>query len=127
MCLIMVLCYFFPSWLFVFQLIVALDISSHWIQMYSSLLHGETSHKTTDLNAHPIMKFYFMKVQTHTHTFTISVVHSCICIYNLIHLCMYFQPVLFTFCACNELFFAALYLQHFYSDTHGESAQKSTT
>ncbi|KAL5477250.1 hypothetical protein EMCRGX_G024019 [Ephydatia muelleri] len=82
-CLLMVLCQFYPKYAIVFQLLVALDISSHWIQMYSSMIHGETSHKVTDLSANPFLRFYYMR------------------------------PVLFTFCASNELFFAALYLIHF--------------
>ena len=61
-CLICVLCFFYPSWLFLWQLLIALDIGSHWIQMYSSLLHGETSHKVTDLSANPIMRLYYSKV-----------------------------------------------------------------
>ena len=61
-CLICVLCFFYPSWLFLWQLLIALDIGSHWIQMYSSLLHGETSHKVTDLSANPIMRFYYSDV-----------------------------------------------------------------
>ncbi len=62
MCLILVLGFFYPQALFVFQLVVALDISSHWIQMYSSLIHGENSHKITDLAANPIMRLYYWKV-----------------------------------------------------------------
>lgn len=85
LCLILVLGYFYPSWLFVFQLLVALDITSHWVQMYSSLIQGESSHKVTDLSANPIMRLY------------------------------YTRPVLFTFCSGNELFFASLYLAHFSS------------
>ena len=83
MCLIVVLGYFYPSYLFLFQLLIALDISSHWVQMYSSLQHGETSHKVTDLTANPVMRFYYMR------------------------------PVLFVFCAANELFFCSLYVLHF--------------
>lgn len=82
-CLIMALCLFYPAYMFWFQLVVALDISSHWVQMYSSLIHGETSHKVTDLSANPIMRLYYMR------------------------------PVLFIFCAANELFFASLYMLYF--------------
>ena len=89
-CLIVVLGYFYPSYLFLFQVVVALDISSHWIQMYSSLIQGESSHKVTDLSANPFMRFYYMR------------------------------PVLFTFCAANELFFASLYILHFTPGTLGE-------
>ena len=47
----------------VWQVLVALDISSHWIQMYSSLVLGETSHKVTDLSANPIMRYYYKRVR----------------------------------------------------------------
>lgn len=62
-CLLMVLCQFYPKYAIVFQLLVALDISSHWIQMYSSMIHGETSHKVTDLSANPFLRFYYMRVR----------------------------------------------------------------
>ncbi len=61
-CLLMTLCFFYPSWLLLWQCLVALDISSHWVQMYSALVVGETSHKVTDLSANPIMRYYYMRV-----------------------------------------------------------------
>lgn len=100
-CLICVLCYFYSNWLFLWQVLIALDIGSHWVQMYMSLLHGETSHKVTDLSANPIMRFYYSKVCD---------VHRTSCWRFLLH---FFQPVLFSFCAGNELFFAALYIIYF--------------
>ena len=96
-CLIVVLGYFYPSYLFLFQLLIALDISSHWIQMYSSLQHGETTHKVTDLAANPVMRFYYMR------------------------------PVLFAFCAGNELFFSSLYILYFTSGPLSESLSKVFT
>ena len=86
--------YFYPSYLFVFQLLIALDISNHWIQIYSSLQHaaiGKTTHKVIDLWEYPVMKVY------------------------------YFRPVLFIFCAGNELFFTSLYVLHFTSGSLSES------
>lgn len=61
-CLIVVLGYFYPAWMILWQTLIALDISSHWVQMYSSLLHGESTHKVTDLAANPIMRFYYTRV-----------------------------------------------------------------
>ena len=58
----MVLCTFYPEFTLLFQVVVALDISSHWMQMYSSLLHGENSHKVTDLSANPLMRLYYSRV-----------------------------------------------------------------
>lgn len=34
LCLQMVLCVFYPSWMLFFQLSAALDIASHWIHMH---------------------------------------------------------------------------------------------
>jgi CDP-diacylglycerol--inositol 3-phosphatidyltransferase len=81
--LLVVLGHFYPAYLFLFQFLIALDISSHWIQMYSSLQQGDSSHKVTDLSANPVMRFYYMR------------------------------PVLFAFCAANELFFCSLYVLYF--------------
>ncbi|KAK9503939.1 hypothetical protein O3M35_010392 [Rhynocoris fuscipes] len=81
--LCVVLCYFYPKYMFWFQLSMVIDISCHWIFLHSSLLKGKSSHKFHDLNDNQIMAIYYSK------------------------------PVLFTFCACNELFYASLYLLHF--------------
>ena len=71
-CLIMVLCVLYPQYMFWFQLLVILDICSHWIQMYSSLIHGEASHKVTDLSANPIMRLYYMRVSINVVPLPIS-------------------------------------------------------
>lgn len=105
LCLIMVLCIFYPRCALIFQVLVALDISSHWMQMYSSLLHGENTHKVTDLAANPIMRLYYKRVGPSCTPRVVTVV-------NLL-LSLSLQPVLFTFCAGNELFFAALYICNF--------------
>ena len=34
--------------------------------MYMSLLHGETSHKVTDLSANPVMRLYYKKVSEYS-------------------------------------------------------------
>lgn len=67
-CLLLVLSFFYPHWLLLWQTLVALDISSHWIQMYMSLLHGETTHKVTDLAANPIMRLYYSRVRNISNT-----------------------------------------------------------
>jgi CDP-diacylglycerol--inositol 3-phosphatidyltransferase len=41
-----ILAVLFPSWGWAFFLDIILDISSHWYQMYATLLGGETHHKT---------------------------------------------------------------------------------
>ena len=92
-CLIVVLGSFYPSYLFFFQLLIALDISSHWIETYSSLLHGETMQEVIELWANPVMRVYYMR------------------------------PVLFTFCAGNELFFASLYFLYFTPGSYSKSLE----
>ncbi|XP_055338657.1 CDP-diacylglycerol--inositol 3-phosphatidyltransferase-like [Paramacrobiotus metropolitanus] len=85
-CLIMVLGHFYPKWMVLFQSIVALDITSHWIHMYSAMLKGTVSHKIIDLAAHPLLRIYYSS-----------------------------RTVLFWMCAGNEVFYAALYMLHFTS------------
>lgn len=68
--------------------------------MYSSLLHGENTHKVTDLSANPIMRLYYSRV---------GMMFMSVRQLNFLLL----QPVLFTFCAGNELFFASLYILYF--------------
>eukprot|EP00112_Aurelia_sp_Birch-Aquarium-sp1_P004993 Seg1566.11 transcript_id=Seg1566.11/GoldUCD/mRNA.D3Y31 product="CDP-diacylglycerol-inositol 3-phosphatidyltransferase" protein_id=Seg1566.11/GoldUCD/D3Y31 len=85
-CLLMVLALFYPKWMLAFQFIVALDITSHWAQMYSSMMKGKTSHKSTEETSNPILKLYYTS-----------------------------RVVLFIMCAGNEIFFAMLYMLHFSS------------
>ena len=54
------------------------------VQVYSTLLRGETSHKTIDESGNIILRLYYTS-----------------------------RVVLFSMCAGNELFFAMLYLLHF--------------
>ncbi|PIA17208.1 CDP-diacylglycerol--inositol 3-phosphatidyltransferase, partial [Coemansia reversa NRRL 1564] len=68
----------------VFCLLISLDISSHYMQMYSQLITGKTNHKQMDENAHWILKAYYTDRQ-----------------------------VLFGFCFGNEAFFLLLYLNKF--------------
>ncbi|XP_028410407.1 CDP-diacylglycerol--inositol 3-phosphatidyltransferase-like [Dendronephthya gigantea] len=46
-CLMVMLSEFLPSYRVVFQFLISLDISSHWLHMYSSLIKGDESHKIT--------------------------------------------------------------------------------
>lgn len=77
---------FYPNYTFVFQILICLDISSHWIHVQSSLLKGGASHKKIDLSGNFFLRIYY---------------HS--------------RIVLFLMCAGNELFFCMLYLIHFTS------------
>lgn len=83
LCLMMTCGQLYPNYMVAFQLLAVLDISSHWMQMHSSLTCGKTSHKFIDLKENAILRLYYTK------------------------------PVLFTLCSANELFFMALYFAHF--------------
>ena len=43
--LLMLLCKAYPGWFLLFVILLQLDISSHWFQMYSTLVAGNTTHK----------------------------------------------------------------------------------
>ncbi|KAJ1852079.1 phosphatidylinositol synthase 1 (CDP-alcohol phosphatidyltransferase1) [Coemansia sp. RSA 1822] len=67
-----------------FCFIVSLDISSHYMQMYSQLVTGKTNHKEMGDNSHWILKAYYTD-----------------------------RRVLFAFCFGNESFFMLLYLNKY--------------
>lgn len=81
--LLVTLSYFYPDYMFWFQLSMAIDVAGHWIYLHASILIGKTSHKSVDPNENTIMRLYYTK------------------------------PVLLTMCVGNEFFYAALYLLHF--------------
>ncbi|KAF9324880.1 CDP-diacylglycerol-inositol 3-phosphatidyltransferase [Podila minutissima] len=83
-CLLCYLASAYPPYAILFQFLIALDVSSHYMHMYSSLTSGATSHKKISETGNPILKAYYTS--------------------NL---------VLFGFCFANELFFVVLYLFHF--------------
>ncbi|XP_074552435.1 CDP-diacylglycerol--inositol 3-phosphatidyltransferase [Halichoeres trimaculatus] len=83
MCLLVNLSLLYPSYTFLFQLSMCLDIASHWLHLHSSTIKGSTSHKTIDLSGNPILRVYYTS-----------------------------KPVLFVMCSGNELFFCLLYLLH---------------
>jgi len=84
LCLCFVLSYFYPAYMFWFQVSTAIDIAGHWIHLHTTLLEGKTSHKFVDASGNPIMHLYYTS-----------------------------RPVLFFMCAGNELFYCMLYLVHF--------------
>ncbi|TPX59818.1 CDP-diacylglycerol---inositol 3-phosphatidyltransferase [Powellomyces hirtus] len=81
-CLLVYLSLTFPRLTLLFQTLIALDLSSHYLQMYSSLILGAGSHKNVDPK-----KTSWLLRQYYTN-----------------------NVVLFLVCAGNELFFIALYL-----------------
>ncbi|KAF4550782.1 CDP-diacylglycerol--inositol 3-phosphatidyltransferase-like protein [Elsinoe fawcettii] len=87
-CLLVFLSTAKPRWSMVFQLLISLDFTSHYMHMYATLAMGGsgTSHKKVDEKRSRIMHLYYTN-----------------------------RTVLFVCCAANELFFIALYLLCFSS------------
>lgn len=81
--LICYLCVAYPDYAVAFQLLVSLDLASHYMHMYATLTSGSSSHKKVGEKSQ-LLKLYY------TNT-----------------------SVLFGICAANELFFVALYLWSF--------------
>ncbi|CAD6890800.1 unnamed protein product [Tilletia caries] len=84
-CLLCFLTSAYPNAAVVFQALITLDFSSHYIHMYSSLLTGSKSHKIVTSDVSRILWYYYND-----------------------------SRILFLFCAGNELFFVCLYLMASY-------------
>ncbi|EGR52328.1 uncharacterized protein TRIREDRAFT_74026 [Trichoderma reesei QM6a] len=87
-CLLVFLSSAFPRWAIIFQGLIALDFSSHYMHMYATLVVGGTdsSHKNIDKSQSWLLNLYYTN-----------------------------KTVLFIFCLFNEVFFIALYLLSFSS------------
>ena len=87
-CLLVFLSTAKPRWSMVFQLLISLDFTSHYMHMYATLAMGGSgqSHKNVDAKRSKIMHLYYTN-----------------------------RNVLFICCALNELFFIGLYLLAFSS------------
>ncbi|KAJ6779639.1 hypothetical protein PWT90_06501 [Aphanocladium album] len=87
-CLLVFLSSAFPRWAILFQALIALDFSSHYMHMYVTLVVGgaDSSHKNIDKSKSWLLNLYYTN-----------------------------RTVLFIFCGLNELFFIALYLLSFSS------------
>ncbi|XP_061557230.1 CDP-diacylglycerol--inositol 3-phosphatidyltransferase [Phycodurus eques] len=83
MCLLVNLALLYPSYAFVFQLSMCLDVASHWLHLHSSTVKGSGSHKNIDLSGNPLLRLYYTN-----------------------------KVVLFLMCLGNELFFCLLYILH---------------
>jgi len=80
-CLLCYLASAYPDYALFFQFLIALDFSSHYMHMYSTLVTGGQSHKLVTKDVSRILWLYYNDSRT-----------------------------LFLICAGNELFFVALYL-----------------
>ena len=54
--LLMTLSVLYPKWLFFFQMIVVIDIGSHWLHLHATDITGGTTHKTSN---NPILHYYY--------------------------------------------------------------------
>ncbi|CAA7405170.1 unnamed protein product [Spirodela intermedia] len=57
-CLLVILSHIYSPGL-IFLSLLALDIASHWLQMYSTLLSGRASHKDIDDSSHWLLRAYY--------------------------------------------------------------------
>ncbi|PPQ86878.1 hypothetical protein CVT25_012597 [Psilocybe cyanescens] len=89
-CLLCYLSTAYPQYSLFFQFLIALDFSSHYMHMYSSLVTGSTSHKLVTSEVSRILWMYYNDSRT-----------------------------LFFVCAGNELFFVCLYLMKWISTPSG--------
>jgi CDP-diacylglycerol--inositol 3-phosphatidyltransferase len=53
-----VLAHLYPTYQFVFTCLMILDVVSHWVQMYSSLAAGSSSHKSL-ADEWALLRFYY--------------------------------------------------------------------
>lgn len=89
-CLLCFLTAAWPDYKILFQLLIALDFSSHYIHMYAAISAGSASHKKVSKETSKWLWYYYHNTN-----------------------------VLFLVCAANELFFVALYLMHSYTTPLG--------
>ncbi|KAG2020394.1 CDP-diacylglycerol-inositol 3-phosphatidyltransferase [Coprinopsis cinerea AmutBmut pab1-1] len=89
-CLLCYLASAYPPYALFFQFLIALDFSSHYMHMYSSLATGSRSHKLVTSDVSRILWLYYNDSRT-----------------------------LFFVCAGNELFFVSLYLMKWTASSIG--------
>ncbi|ODV77013.1 phosphatidylinositol synthase [Suhomyces tanzawaensis NRRL Y-17324] len=75
----------YPNYTIAWQVLISLDLASHYIHMYAMLSNGSTSHKNVDSKQSKILSLYYTN-----------------------------RKFLFFVCLVNELFYVALYL-HYYN------------
>ncbi|KRZ79781.1 CDP-diacylglycerol--inositol 3-phosphatidyltransferase [Trichinella papuae] len=86
LCLLFVLCHFYPNLILLFQTIGSVDIASHWLHMHCSDISGGKSHKTVTEDTNWLLNFYYTS-----------------------------RAFLFFMCLGNEAFFWLLYVGYFTS------------
>lgn len=89
MCLLMSLTHFYKDYFVVIQLVVAIDIVSHWLHFFASSLQGKQSHKSSDVSTNVFLRLYYNN-----------------------------KAILFTTCAMYEVFFCNLLLIYHTQDSY---------
>lgn len=74
----------YPRWCVVFQMLISLDLASHYMHMYASASGGDSSHKQVGRESSKLLHWYYTR-----------------------------RDVLFTICAFNEVFYIGIYLHAF--------------
>jgi CDP-diacylglycerol--inositol 3-phosphatidyltransferase len=82
--LLVLLAKFYPAYTRWFIVLMLLDIVSHFLHVYSSLLYGKRSHKTISTNQHWLLRLYYG-----------------------------YKSILFVLCVGSEACLLWFYLQHF--------------
>ncbi|KAH8244740.1 hypothetical protein KR038_006271 [Drosophila bunnanda] len=74
--LLVTLAYFYPQYMFWFQLSIAIDVACHWLFMQTSVVVGRSSHK---VNENFIMRLYYQK----------DILTFMCCVNELFYVCLY--------------------------------------
>lgn len=75
----------YPRLTFVWQVLISLDLASHYMHMYAMMTTGSASHKNVDEKQSRILSLYYTN-----------------------------RKFLFMVCALNEVFYVALYMHHYH-------------
>ncbi len=94
--LLVILAKFYPAYTRWFMVVMLLDIVSHFLHIYSSLLHGKRSHKTISTHQHWLLRLYYNS-----------------------------KSVLFILCVGSEACLLWFYLQHFEASEGGSAYLQS--
>lgn len=86
MCLLMFLAHLYVDHFFLIQLLLAIDIVSHWFHFFSANIQGKRSHKLLDGEANFLMRLYYEN-----------------------------KFVLTTVCAMEQIFYCSLVIYHYES------------
>lgn len=57
--ILMTLGHLYVDYFFVFQMLLVIDIVSHWVHFFSASLQGKVSHKISDRQTNPLMRLYY--------------------------------------------------------------------